>query len=302
MLRAWFRLPKEPSMHRRAVLKYALTGAALVAMRPALCFAAKTDDPEAALARLERAHGGRLGVAILDTGTGARVAHRGDERFLVCSTFKLLLAAAVLQRVDRGEEKLDRRIVFGKDVLLDYAPVTSKHAGPPGMTVAQLCNAAVTLSDNTAANLLLASIGGPPAVTRYARHLGDSFTLLDRSEPELNPRDTTTPFAMLGDMQKLLLGNALSRTSREQLTRWMLDCETGLQSLRAGLPAGWKAGDKTGQWDGHGVGANNDVAIVWPPGRKPLLAAAYYMNGATGPAARKAVLAEVGRIVATVAQ
>jgi beta-lactamase class A len=289
-------------MHRRAVLKSALTGAVLLAVRPALCFDAITGDQAVALARLERVHGGRLGVAILDTGSGGRAAHRGDERFLMCSTFKLLLAAAVLQRVDRGEEKLDRRIVFGKDVLLDYAPVTSKHVGSPGMTVAQLCSAAVTLSDNTAANLLIASIGGPSAVTRYARRLGDSFTLLDRIEPELNPYDTTTPFAMLGDMQKLLLGDALSRASREQLTRWMLDCETGLQSLRAGLPDGWEVGDKTGQWDGNGVGANNDIAIVWPPGRKPLLAAAYYMNGTTDPVARKAVLAEVGRIVATVAQ
>lgn len=288
-------------MRRRTLLKSLLGGAALLAMRPVLCLDAGTGDPAAALARLERIHGGRLGVAILDAGSGGRVAHRGEERFLICSTFKLLLAAAVLQRVDRGAEKLDRRIVFGKDVLLDYAPVTAKHVGAPGMTVAQLCGAAVTLSDNTAANLLLATIGGPTGLTRYARRLGDPFTLLDRTEPSLNPRDTTTPRAMLGDMQKLLLGNALSQASRGRLTRWMRDCQTGLQSLRAGLPAGWNIGDKTGQWDGNGFGANNDIAIVWPPGRKPLLVSAYYMNRTIGPAGRKAVLAEVGRIVATIA-
>lgn len=289
-------------MERRAVLKAALAGAVLLAVRPALCFAARRHDAAAALARLERVHGGRLGVAILDTGSGDRVGHRGDERFLMCSTFKLLLAAAVLHRVDRDEEKLDRRIVFGKDVLLDYVPVTSRHVGPPGMTVAQLCEAAITLSDNTAANLLLRQIGGPQAVTAYARSLGDPDTLLDRYEPELNPYDTTTPSAMLGDMRKVLLGRALSQASRRRLTHWLLHCQTGLQSLRAGLPSGWEAGDKTGQWDGNGSGANNDIAIVWPPGRKPLLVAAYYMNRTTDPAGRKAVLAEVGRIVATAAR
>jgi beta-lactamase class A len=285
-------------MHRRAVLKSALTGAVLLAVRPALCFDAITGDQAAALARLERVHGGRLGVAILDTGSGGRAAHRGDERFLMCSTFKLLLAAAVLQRVDRGEEKLDRRIVFGKDVLLDYAPVTSKHVGSPGMTVAQLCSAAVTLSDNTAANLLLQQVGGPRAVTAYARSLDDSLTRLDRTEPALNRRegekDTTTPWAMLCDMQKLLLGDVLSGTSREQLTKWLLANRTGGKSLRAGLPADWREGDKTGS--GHT--ATNDVAILWPPQRKPLLVTAYYENAKAAVESRYAVLAEVGRIVA----
>ncbi|MGH8183263.1 MAG: class A beta-lactamase, partial [Rhodanobacteraceae bacterium] len=185
--------------------------------------------------------------------------------------------------------------------LLDWAPLTKQHVGPPGMTIAELCKAAITLSDNTAANLLLANFGGPAAVTRYARSLGDTFTVLDRIEPELNPYDTTTPWAMLGDMRKLLLGDALSSASRVQLTGWLLDCQTGLQSLRAGFPSGWRVGDKTGQWDGDGVGANNDIAIVWPPSRKPLLVAAYYMNHTADPVARKAVLAGVGRIVATFA-
>ena len=285
-------------MDRRTLLKGAALGAAAWALRPALARTAPAGDAEARLAALERQRGGRLGVAILDTGSGHHLAYRGDERFLLCSTFKLLLAAAVLKRAEQGVEKLDRRIVFGKDALLDYAPTTKQHVGPPGMTVAQLCEAAITLSDNTAANLLLASIGGPAAVTHYARSLGDPFTVLDRTEPELNPYDMTTPNAMLGDMHELLLGDALSQSSREQLTRWLLDCQTGLQSLRAGLPSGWRAGDKTGQWDGNGAGANNDIAIIWPSDRKPLLVAAYYTTHATDVAARKAVLAEVGRIVA----
>lgn len=288
-------------MRRRDVLKgMALGGVAIAAVRlvpagakPAL------DGAGAKLAMLERRHGGRLGVAILDTGSGRREGYREGERFLMCSTFKLLLAAAVLERVDAGKEKLDRRIVFGKDVLLDYAPVTKQHVGPPGMTMSELCAAAITWSDNTAANLLLKEIGGPQAVTAYARSLGDESTLLDRYEPALNPVDMTTPNAMLDDMRQLLLGDRLSRSSREMLIRWMVACQTGLRSLRAGMPKGWQVGDKTGQWDGNGSGANNDIAIIWPPQRKPILVAAYYMNHTTEPSTRKAVLAEVGHIVAS---
>lgn len=289
-------------MRRREVLKdLALGGAAIVAARLAPAIAAPASKgAEAKLALLERRHGGRLGVAVLDTGSGRRVAHRADERFLMCSTFKLLLVSAVLARVDAGKERLDRRIVFGKDVLLDYAPTTKQHVGPPGMTVAQLCEAAITLSDNTAANLLITSLGGPSAVTRYARSLGDRFTLLDRFEPELNPRDNTTPLSMLADMRQLLLDDRLSRSSRELLTGWLVGCRTGLQTLRAGMPKDWRIGDKTGQWDGNGTGANNDIAIIWPPNRKPILVTAYYMNNTADPSTRKTVLAEVGRIVASI--
>lgn len=290
-------------MHRRKLLQGTLVAAIVLALRPAFSTTAGNDTMAARLSELERRHGGRLGVAMLDTGSGVRVAWRGNERFLLCSTFKLLLAAAVLKRVDKGAEKLERRIVFGKNALLEYAPITKLHVDAPGMTIAQLCEAAVTLSDNTAANLLLHAIGSPSAVTLYARSLGDPLTRLDRIEPQLNQldgeRDTTTPSAMLGDMQKLLLGDALSNASRELLTHWLLGCQTGLESLRAGLPLGWRIGDKTGQWDGGGIGANNDIAIVWPPKRKPLLITAYYMAHTTDVAARKMVLAEVGRIIAT---
>jgi len=291
----------ETCMRRRDVLKGIAVGSAVMATARMAPASAKPAGVSAKLAMLEHQHGGRLGVAILDTGSGRREGYRDDERFLMCSTFKLLLAAAVLHRVDVGEEKLDRRIVFGKDVLLDYAPVTKQHVGPPGMTVSALCEAAITLSDNTAANLLLKAIGGPQAVTAYAHSLGDESTLLDRYEPALNPIDRTTPNAMLDDMRQLLLGDRLSRSSREMLIRWMVACQTGLQSLRAGIPAGWRVGDKTGQWDGNGTGANNDIAIVWPPNRKPILVAAYYMNHSTNPSTRKAVLADVGHAVAALA-
>ena len=288
-------------MQRRDVLRgLVLTGAALALARPARVIA-KTDDAEARLAALEHQHGGRLGVAIQDTGSVRRIAHRGDERFLTCSTFKLLLAAAVLERVDRGAETLDRRIVFGEDALLEWAPVTREHVGPPGMTMSALCKAAITQSDNTAANLLLEQIGGPPAVTGYARSLGDPLTRLDRTEPALNrhdgDKDTTTPVAMLADVHKLLLGDALSDASRERLTAWLLANQTGGDSLRAGLPSDWREGDKTGSGDT----ATNDVAILWPPQRKPVLVTAYYENAKTTGKDRHAVLAEVGRIVASMA-
>jgi len=285
-------------MNRRELLKGAAFGAIALAASPRV-LAMQARGAATRLSALEHQRGGRLGVAIHDTGSGARVAYRGDERFLMCSTFKLLLAAAVLKKVDSGTEKLDRRIVFGKDALLEYAPVAKQHVGPPGMTIAQLCEAAVTLSDNTAANLLVASLGGPTGVTRYARTLRDTLTRLDHIEPELNRHngedDTTTPWAMLEDMRKLLLDDALSPTSREQLTKWLIANQTGGDSLRAGLPPDWREGDKTGS----GRTANNDVAILWPPQRKPLLVTAYYDNAHADVAARKAVLAEVGRIVAT---
>ena len=278
-------------------------GAAALILRPTLSLAADIDSASARLAALERRSGGRLGVAILDTGNGRRIAHRADERFLMCSTFKLLAVSAVLARVDRGVERLDRRIVFGKDALLAYAPVTSHRVGAPGMTVAELCQAAITLSDNTAANLLLASLGGPAGVTAYVRSLGDQVTRLDRIEPDLNVtspgdlRDTTTPDAMLATMHTLLLGNALSDASREQLIEWLRATTTGAKQLRVGMPVSWRVGDKTGS------GAHretNDVAIAWPPQRKPLLVTAYYAESTADEDTRHALLAEVGRIAASI--
>lgn len=289
-------------MDRRTLLKTSLLGASALMLRAGLASPARGAEVEARLAALERRHGGRLGVAILDTGSGRRHGHRADERFLMCSTHKLLTVGAVLARVDRGAERLDRRVVFGRDVVLSWAPVTSHRVGAPGMSVAELCEAAITVSDNTADNLLLESLGGPPAVTAFARKLGDPLTRLDRTEPELNvgapggQRDTTTPDAMLGDLHALLLGDVLSPASRERLAAWMRATSTGLDKLRAGMPPGWQAGDKTGS------GAHdetNDIAIFWPPQHKPLLVTAYLAESTADAAGRSAVLAEVGRIAAS---
>lgn len=289
-------------MNRRNLLKSALIGASALALRPSFATTADTDDTRRRLAELERRNGGRLGVAILDTGSERRILYRADERFMMCSTFKLLLVGATLARVDHGVERLDRRVVFGQEAILSYAPVTSRHVGAPGMTVAELCQAAIAVSDNTAANQLLASLGGPAAVTAYVRQLGDSITRLDHIEPELNVpsadhvSDTTTPNAMLGDLRALALGNALSDSSRKQLIEWLCETTTSKDLLRAGLPAGWRVGDKTGR----GYGATNDVAVIWPPQRKPLLVATYYA-GPTADAERPtALFAEVGRMAASI--
>jgi beta-lactamase class A len=278
---------------RRGALVLGLSGVATAALA--------ADGPAPQLAALEQKAGGRLGVALLDTGAGRRFGHRQDERFPLCSTFKVLAAAAVLARVDRGQEQLDRRVVFTRDQVVSYSPVTGQHVGPPGMTLAELCEAALTRSDNTAGNMLLGAIGGPPGVTAFARGLGDRMTRLDRNETTLNearhgdPRDTTTPAAMLANLHKLILGRALSPASRTQLTAWMVANTTGDARLRAGLPTGWRVADKTGAGDN---GATNDIAVIWPPGRAPLIVCVYTMEGSGGAAEHSAVLAEVGRIVA----
>ena len=214
-----------------------------------------------------------------DTGTGATLAHRADERFPMCSTFKLLAAAAALKRVDEGAERLDRTIAYGPGDLLDYAPVAKAHVAEGGMTLADLCAAAIDWSDNTAANLVLQAIGGPAGFTQFARSLGDTVTRLDRNEPSLNKatpgdeRDTTSPRAMAEDMQKVLLGDALSEASRRQLQAWLIDDKVGDKRLRAGLPSSWRIGDKTGSGD-HGT--TNTIAIIRPPERAPLIATVYY--------------------------
>jgi beta-lactamase class A len=257
-------------------------------------------DLDRALSDLEKSSGGRLGVAALDTGSGIQSRHRADERFPLCSTFKLLAVASVLARVDRGVERLDRRIAFGEADLLEYAPVTRARVGEGSMAMADLCDAAITVSDNTAANLILASFGGPAGLTAYTRSLGDRVTRLDRTEPRLNEaapgdvRDTTTPSAMLRDLKELVLGAALTSASRERLTAWLVATRTGDARLRAGVPAGWRVADKTGSGN-HGT--TNDVGIVWPPGRDPILVTAYLTETSHDAPARDAVLAGIARIV-----
>jgi beta-lactamase class A len=251
------------------------------------------------IARIEIESGGRLGVAILDTMTRAQVGHHADDLFPMCSTFKFLAAAVVLKRVDDEQEQLGRLIPVGAG---DVVPGSShiKTPVPGGLTMAELCEAAMIYSDNTAGNLILASLGGPQAITDYARTLGDTMTRLDRNEPTLNesipgdPRDTTTPNAMLKNMQALLIGEALSTASKKQLTQWLLGNKTGDTRLRAGLPVGWRVGDKTGTGD---RGSTNDIAIIWPPDRAPVLIATYLTETSAAPERRNATIADIARAV-----
>lgn len=251
------------------------------------------------LRELEAAAQGRLGVHIVDTATGQEYGYRADERFMMLSTFKLLACAVVLARVDAGNESLQRRITYSKNDLLSHSPVTSKYADGEGMTLAQLCEATLTTSDNTAANLILASYGGPATLTAMVRKLGDRVTRLDRIETELNDAhtdrlmDTTSPRAMALTMQKVVLGNALSPSSRERLQQWLLANTTGGKRLKAGLPIGWRIGDKTGT----NRTDTNDIGVVWPPNRKPWLVTAYLADSQAKNEVREATLAHVGTLV-----
>lgn len=259
---------------------------------------------EARWRALEERSGGRLGVSVGGPG-GPLLAWRADERFPLCSTFKVLLAAAVLARVDAGVEHLDRGLTVREADLLSYAPVSRKAVETGGgtgrMTVAQACGGALVWSDNTAANLLFALVGGPVGLTQWVRTTGDFVSRSDRTEPTLNtaipgdPRDTTSPAAMRGALTQILLGAALRPESRDRLEAWMVGAQTGFKRLRAGLPPGWQVGDKTGTGDN---GTYNDVAILRPPGRPPLVAT-LYLTGATAQAsACEAIHAEIGRLIA----
>ncbi len=267
------------------------------------CSAARAADSHRTerLAELESLAQGRLGVHVIDTGAHVEWGYRPDERFMMLSSFKVLASALVLARADQGNEDLARRIRFGQQDLIPWSPVTQKHADGEGMTLAQLCEATITTSDNTAGNLILASYGGPPAVTAFARRLGDQTTRLDRNEPTLNTPsdsgllDTTTPRAMARTLQQLLLANALSEASRGLLKNWMLANTTGANRLKAGLPKGWAIGDKTGT---NKTDAN-DIGIVLPPGRDPIIVTTYLAGSTAAPEARDHAIAGVAQLLAS---
>jgi beta-lactamase class A len=253
------------------------------------------------VADIEARLGGRIGVAALDTGSGKRLNYRAEERFPMCSTFKFLAAAAVLKRVDEKGDQLDRFVSYDAKDILEYAPITKAHLKEGGMTLGALCEAAIAQSDNTAANLLLDAVGGPAGVTNFARSLGDQVTQLDRKEPELNSaipgddRDTTTPGSMLADMTRILTGDVLSRSSRRQLEDWLQENKTGAAMIRADLPTDWIVGDKTGR---GASGATNDIAIMRPPDRAPVLLAIYSVGSTATANDRAAAIAEAAKIVA----
>ena len=283
-----------------AGLAAAAFGAGLFRPKPAGAFAASLQND---LAAIEAKVSGHLGVAVLDTASQARIDYRGNERFPLCSTFKVLAVSAVLKRVEAGRERLDRPFVLKRTDLVAYSPVLKDRIGDT-ITLAELCAAAMTESDNTAADFVLKSLGGPAAVTAYARSIGDTVTHLDNNEPlfsrakpvGLAKSDMTTPTVMVNDLQALLFGDGLAPSSREQLKAWLLGCKTGDKRLRAGLPEGWQCGEKTGSDESHG--STNDIGVLWPPQpRQPVIVAAYLTQTKAKYEDREAAIADVARAV-----
>jgi beta-lactamase class A len=248
--------------------------------------------------------GGRLGVTWLGPGGGTWTGHRASERFLMCSTFKAFLVAALLDKVQRNALQLDAMVAISKADLVGYAPVVEPKIPDGEISRLELCRAAVTLSDNAAANLLLHDIGGPAELTRYMRRLGDRITRMDRTEPTLNApewpadtRDTSTPLAFVRSLRKVLFGNVLEPQYAAQLLDWLKDTHTGDARIRAGVPTGWDVGDKTGT-SIDAVGATNDVAVFKPPGGRVQMLSVFVDAPKLSGAEREAVIADVARAVA----
>ena len=276
----------------------ALGGAACAGIAAVPLLARAVSAPAAAgFAALEAESGGRLGVCLWHPASGARFGQRMDERFPMCSTFKFLLAAAVLERAGRGALSLDQRVPVRAADLLAHSPVSARHVGKD-LGVRDLCRATLTTSDNAAANLLLPLVGGPAGLTAFLRAQGDAVTLAARYEPDANrfaaddPRDTTSPAAMAGNLQRFVLGDALALAGRRQLADWLIDNETGDARLRAGLPPGWRVGDKTGS---NGRDTSNDIAVLWPRrGGTPWVLAVFLQGSTLEDAGRDGILRRVG--------
>jgi len=256
----------------------------------------------ASLKSIQKKVGGRMGVHVLDSQSGKRLAFGDDHRFAMASTFKVPLVAALLWQVDHGAFPLAHALSVDKQDLVANSPVLEPRiaAGTTEMEVRELCAAAITFSDNTAANVLLAGMGGPAALTTFIRSIGDETTRFDRIEPELNsnlpddPRDTTTPRAMADTMLKIFTQNVLSLASRAMLIEWMSASRNGLDRVRAGLPKSWPVSDKIGT---GANGAFNDLVITWPPGRRPIMIAVYMSESKLPPKDLSAAQAAIGEFI-----
>ena len=287
------------SHDRRAFLLAATAVPLLLAVPARATERQRAGSAEAMLASLEAASAGRLGVYALDLADGAQVRYRANERFPLGSTFKVILVSAILARSAHSAGLMQQRIHYAQSDLVHYSPISEKHVAD-GMTVAELCAAAIQYSDNTSANLLMKMLGGPSAVTAFARTIGNGEFRLDRWETELNTaipgdfRDTATPAAMGRSLQSLALGDALPAPQRTQLTEWLRGNTTGAKRIRAALPADWRIGDKTGSGD---YGTANDIAVLWPPERKPIVLAIYHTQGEANAKWRDEVIADAARIV-----
>lgn len=283
-------------LNRRSFLQIATTIPLLAISSRVL--AQSPDDAATKLAQLESTWRARLGLFAFDTGNGAQIHYRADERFPLLSTFKVMVAAAVLRRSEREPSLLNQRIRYNQSNLVTYSPITEKHLAH-GMTVAELCAAALQYSDNTAGNLLIRLIGGPKALTNFARSTGNNAFRLDRWETALNtaipddPRDTVTPEAMARSLHNFTLSNALAPDSRAQLIEWLVGNTTGDKRIRAAVPPRWRVGDKTGSGD---YGTANDIALLWPPNRTPIVLAIYTTHNRADAKRSDELIVEAARI------
>jgi len=282
-------------------MRFACSGvlAAALALAPGLpAKAAPQATPlYQAVNQIQHQLGGRVGILVRDTGTGQSWSVNADERYPMASTFKALACGALLARLDNAPAMASAKARIEASDLVPYSPVMEKRVGEH-VALPDLCAATMTTSDNTAANKVLQALGGPPAVNRFVRSLGDTVTRLDRWEPELNegtpgdPRDTTSPAAIASVLEKMVLGNALSEQSRQQLTQWMLDNEIAGPLLRSGIPADWRIADRTGS-GGHGTRAI--IAVMWPPQRAPIVAAIFITATNASVGQRNQAIADLGR-------
>jgi beta-lactamase class A len=254
---------------------------------------------QAQFIKLEQALAGRLGVFALNTANGKQLSYHAGEYFPMCSTFKVMLAAAILKRSTQIDGLMQQRIKYQQSDLVTYSPITERYV-EDGMTVTALCAAAIQYSDNTASNLLMTILGGPGAVTTFARSIGDRQFQLDRWETALNSaipgdrRDTSTPNAMASSLQRLAFGDALEPRLQLQLRVWLQGNTTGATRIRAGVPADWQVGDKTGTGD---YGTANDIGLLWPPRRAPVVVAIYTTQAVKDSKARNDVIASAARII-----
>ncbi|MGA3698332.1 class A beta-lactamase [Enterobacteriaceae bacterium TYF_5] len=254
---------------------------------------------EEQLNTLEKYSQGRLGVALINTEDNSQITYRGEERFAMASTSKVMAVAAVLKASEKQAGLLDKNITIKKSNLVAYSPITEKHL-TTGMTLAELSAATLQYSDNTAMNKILDYLGGPAKVTQFARSINDVTYRLDRKEPELNtaihgdPRDTTSPIAMAKSLQALTLGDALGQSQRQQLVTWLKGNTTGDNSIKAGLPKHWVVGDKTGSGD---YGTTNDIAVIWPENHAPLILVIYFTQQEQDAKYRKDIIAKAAEIV-----
>ena len=280
---------------RRGLLGLALTAA--------LAPDAEAARGASALKAIHKRTGGRLGVHVLDTQSGKRLALDDKSRYAMASTFKVPLAASLLWQVDKGAFPLLHPLAIDRADLLPHSPILEKaiETGVTALTVRDLCGAAVAYGDNAAANILLKAMGGPDSLTRFMRSIGDETTRLDRLEPDLNSnlpgdeRDTTTPYAMVESMLRIFTQDVLTLASRALLIDWMTSSKTGLDRVRKGLPKSWQSGDKTGTGPN---GCVNDLVVTWPPERRPIIIAVYMSESTLSTAQLVSAHAEIGQIVA----